>query len=372
MKRAPVLVAVAVIASCTRYDFEPVEPVAVSMVTYSEKVEAVGLKPNVMLLLDTSGSMNFGTPTRMDQVRAAMGTFLAQQGAVARFGLTTYPASGADVCAPATGAALDIVQSNDVPADLSAAAGQISAAINALQPAGGTPTGASLRALGQLASLRDPARRDFVLLLTDGLPNCNASNPNTCGNPAACRCTSAGGCVATTCSTGCLDDQGAIAAVQALNQGSPADAIQTIVIGFGADVTNPDGVATLDAMARAGGFQRTCAVDADCGAGDACAAGLCGRQFFQAADGAQLGALLAAIIQRIGKDPCLYPLAEAPSAANLVTVLVDGQPVGTASDTWFYDAATNQVQFQGSLCTRARQSSAAAPLDVEIRLLRSL
>ncbi|HEY0093821.1 MAG TPA: VWA domain-containing protein, partial [Archangium sp.] len=42
---------------CQTYDFEPVEPLAVAQTTETRRIEARGLKPNMMMLVDTSGSM---------------------------------------------------------------------------------------------------------------------------------------------------------------------------------------------------------------------------------------------------------------------------------------------------------------------------
>ena len=42
---------------CQTYDFEPVEPLAVAQTTESRSIKARAPKPNLMLLVDTSGSM---------------------------------------------------------------------------------------------------------------------------------------------------------------------------------------------------------------------------------------------------------------------------------------------------------------------------
>src|SRR5213076_2081393 len=78
---------------------------------------------------------------------------------------------------------------SDMDPDLKSWAAGINAQIHMQGVGGGTPTGLSLSFVGGLPELNDPKREDFVLLLTDGLPNCNPSNPNTCTTPAACNCT---------------------------------------------------------------------------------------------------------------------------------------------------------------------------------------
>jgi hypothetical protein len=190
-------------AGCQTYDFEPVEPLAVAQTTQTKTVIARQSKPDLMLLVDKSGSMLFpinpqdancpagcgptspcpGTcKTRISELRSAMNTFLTQNGTVARFGLSQYPTDG--LCGntqpnPAS-LVVGLSQSNDVDSELQAKANEVKTAINSLAPTGGTPTGASLRFVGNDPTLSNPDREDFVVLLTDGLPNCNAANPNNC------------------------------------------------------------------------------------------------------------------------------------------------------------------------------------------------
>src|SRR5947209_2728774 len=47
------------VAGCQTYDFQPVVPLAVSQTTEPHNVIAKQLKPNLMFLIDKSGSMNF-------------------------------------------------------------------------------------------------------------------------------------------------------------------------------------------------------------------------------------------------------------------------------------------------------------------------
>ena len=106
---------VAVIASCQTYDFEPVDPLAIAQTTKETVITARRSKPDVMLLVDISGSMTKpvnenlvvnGTracdlrtdagvvftcgeqdpcdttkcPTRWSELQGAMGPFLAESG----------------------------------------------------------------------------------------------------------------------------------------------------------------------------------------------------------------------------------------------------------------------------------------------------
>src|SRR5262249_9886858 len=144
-------------------------------------------------------SCNEGTcPTRMGQMKAVMQQFLQSNGRVARMGLTIFPHD--NVCAPSQD--LDqkvaITPASDSDTDLQTWATGINTEAQPTQPSGGTRTGQSLTFAGSQPELNDPQREDFILLLTDGLPNCNTSNPNTCTAPATCKCTLNGGNCGTT------------------------------------------------------------------------------------------------------------------------------------------------------------------------------
>jgi hypothetical protein len=392
------------VSACQTYDFEPVEPLALAQTTVGDVIKAKAAKPNMMVLLDTSGSMMLpvdtadpdcspsGTlcgqpnsfcdvtkcPTRWSAMRDAMSSFLTTSGSIARMGLTTYPASmgtTATQClaSSATKIPIPLVDDSDTAA-LQAAANQISQEIlnkpinNGQQgvPSGGTPTSESLRFVGGQADLQSPDRDDFVLLLTDGLPNCNASNPNI-ANPTAC-------CGQASCGSNpqvCLDKDASVAAVTELR--TQRD-IRTIVIGFGADTAVGAGPEILNAMAEAGGFARNCSKDANaCGAGDTCdsTTKLCGRRFYQAANQAELANALREIIDRVGTtDPCLLALdpAQLPSSSSLIVVYVNDETVAEGSDTW---QLTDQgVQFVGQTCTRILASTDANPIKLEARAVQ--
>jgi len=104
-----VLAAVAIVVGCQTYDFEPVQPIAIAQTTASYSTIGRSLKPNMALLVDKSGSMNFavnpsdpncdvGTglpsncgqtlappcpaacPTRWGDLKAAMTQFLSNNG----------------------------------------------------------------------------------------------------------------------------------------------------------------------------------------------------------------------------------------------------------------------------------------------------
>jgi hypothetical protein len=399
----------AIASACQTYDFEPVEPLALAQTTVGDVIRAKALKPNLMVLLDTSGSMTLPVnpadpdckdpagqppndlcgqpgnvncnpntcPTRWSELRSAMSTFLGNSGGIARMGLTTYPASTgttATQCFASTAVRIPIPQVDDTDtAALQSTASQISSEIlnkpinGQGGPAGGTPTSESLKFVGSLSELQATDRDDFVLLLTDGLPNCNSANPNA-GNPTACRCTQ------TSCGTsplGCLDKDASVAAVAALQA---QQQIRTIVIGFGAETASGAGPETLNAMAEAGGFARSCAGNPTaCGPGDTCepTTNLCGRRFYQAANQAELATALRDIINKIGdKDPCLLALdpSQKPSSPSLIVVYVNDEAVETGPNTW--ELNDQGVKFVGETCNRILSSTNANPIKLEVRAVQ--
>jgi hypothetical protein len=392
----------ALAAACQTYDFEPVAPLAISQTTQKRLVKAKAGKPNVMLVVDTSFSMTdpvdptdpdctvngqlcgstsqpctAACPTRLVEMKSAMNGFLTQNGSVARFGLARFPnavrTDPSTVCR--TGVMMvDIAAvADDDPTALQSWATDINTSIQSLEFAGGTPTAATLNMLATQPTLLDPDRKNIVLLLTDGLPNCNGNL-----NKDTCTCVTG----ATPCPTNlnCLDDQGAIGAVSALAQKE----IGTIVIGFGADTGASIGRPTLNNMAVTGGYQRECTTNADCGTGDTCAGGNCTNiKFYQAANGAQLAQVLLQLQKRLLEtDPCVVKFApeDAPQNGDYETYLVvyvNGQKQApNQPDTWTYsvDPVSGQptVTFVGSTCTDLQNSDATHPVDVQIQILQML
>jgi hypothetical protein len=383
---------------CQTYDFEPVEPLAVSQTTETRRIEARSRKPNLMLLVDTSGSMtdpvnpslpacNPGgvrcgdsrpcdttvCPTRWSELQAAMQDFLSSSGSIARMGLATYPSDSS--CGATTKIRISLPEADsDDDATLALNAEKVKNEIlsiknystSAPMPQGGTPTSKSLQFV---ASALETDRDDFVLLLTDGLPNCNEAFAPAYPN-AACFCT------LTDCTyakeIGCLDTNASVAAVQALG----ARQIKTIVIGFGADFnatteSGRRGAATLNGMAEAGEFPRTCRVNADCGAGDTCdtAKSLCGRRFYQASNRTELVTALREIGEKVlVKDPCLLTFEaseQVPTNKDLVVVYLNGERLSSGSDTW--DLSAEGINFTGSTCERIKASTSANPVNIEVR-----
>jgi hypothetical protein len=201
--------------------------------------------PNMLVVIDKSGSMDdtFGSTTKKwDAMKEALNAVLNASASQIAFGLELYPFPqdpsqpigldcGTRCCEHATTNAINVpIESGTtgVPKILSA--------LNATGPGGGTPTAAALQRAydyftsGAGAQLQGDR---FVLLATDGGPNCNAALNCT---PDTCTSVMDGNCPDTLCCAvndpvahqQCLDDQEVLKQITALkNAGIP-----TFVVGI--------------------------------------------------------------------------------------------------------------------------------------------
>ncbi len=392
--------------ACQVYDFEPVTPIAITQTTQTKNVVARNLKPNLMILVDKSGSMNTPLnpsspacggcsgascpatcPTRISELRTAMGQFLTTSSTVARMGLAFFPNEDAAFqpsgCAPTRDISVQLPAANSNDTDttpLTMTAGQVNMRIQSLGSTipvvGGTPTAPSLSFLGSYAGLLDDKdnRQDFVLLLTDGLPNCNAANPLACNSmpvPPANLCTLGANCVGPYCRAGYLDKDGVVTSVKQLRSRN----VNTIVVGFGADFASPEALDVLNSMAAEGGFGRKCPMgtNAECGSNNTCLPSkFCQKQFYAAANATELAQALADIQNLIGNgDPCLFDLSDKPTDDRFLAVIINGQTTVKGPNTWSL-LPSGGVQFAGQLCDRVKTSTTAEPLKVEFRIVSTL
>lgn len=295
---------------------EPVDPV-VDPAPACPGVQGIAYeqpRPNVMLLVDRSGSMSApGTcsegacPSKWNQL-LALGGYLEDVKAHATLGLTVFPDLEGDACGASAGTLVPLSDAADVDS-------QILAAVSRTAPGGRTPIAAALDALGRSGTLDDPDRENIIVLLTDGQPNCTCANEEV-----AC------------------EEASAVAAVSRL--ASRDVPIKVDVVGFGSSATAAS--QTLSAMATAAGTALPGPV-----------------AYFEAETVEQLIGYLYQIAA--GLAPCRFQLDELPEPENLVVHLDDAEvPVCTTTPCtagYVYDRPRGEVELQGDSCQAIRDGA---------------
>ena len=274
------------------------------------------LSPNVILVVDRSNSMADsadGTQTgvctgagqenlncKWDEVLTALSNsidgFVGEVASLGsgsdpvRVGLVTFSGSTTTTTAAAS-CVPGVLQVAPAPNTVTS----INNALAAIAPLGGTPTASSLGVAGQAFNgVVETGRANYVVLITDGAPNCDASFAATTANceDGTGYCTSPGACVSSSGTNesaapyGCLDEDATVAMVQNLAQAG----IETFVIGIGADFANASSptVDTLNQCALAGGLPR---MDSS--------GNVLSPAFYQASDIGSLQSALSDVLSRI-------------------------------------------------------------------------
>ena len=198
-------------------------------------------------------------------------------------------------------------------------------------PNGGTPTAVALRAAS--LGVSSTGSRRFLLLATDGAPNCN---PDTGVPQDECVCTSPPmACQAFRPGPySCLDDVAAIAALRDIfSRGIP-----TYVVGI-EDLSRPDFSDVLDHMAEAGGRPRMVAGE---------------REFYSVRSADQLHQALADITSTI--SACGFVTPSLPATDAQFSIHIDGTMIpqdATNGWTWV-DRPRGELELHGAACTSAR------------------
>lgn len=303
-------------------------------------IESQQRKVNVLVVLDRSGSMSatLEQGTRWTSLKAALTTSLGETKDAIHYGLDFFPSAGCDVKADP---ALDVAIA-DGPTSVPA----ISSALDAAGPVsqGGTPTAAALRrAVAYYDSEAGKALEGdrFVLLATDGGPNCNATHA-ACPASAcvvnmerACPIPNDGNCCAGD-TANCLDDSETLAQVEAL----AALGVHTFVVG----IPGTEAFATaLNAFAVAGKEPR---------------AGT--TKYYAVTSGAELTDTLRGITRSLVKS-CDLELQSPPPDPDAVNVEIDGVVVPQeGADGWDLDmtASPPVVRLKGATCAAVESSGA--------------
>lgn len=322
---------------------------------------ATPIETSILLVLDKSGSMDLepdpnSTVSLWESVKTALAASLEEAPEDIAFGLELYPMNdefiipvncGDICCSMPTGDRMDVKV-----APGKRARDAILKVIGENQPGGGTPTAAALkRALDYftVGEGKELGGQRFILLATDGGPNCNA---DTSCDIDSCTRNIDGGCpdeAVNCCASSpdaCLDKDGVLEQVEAL----AAAGIDTFIIGLDGTQAYAD---SLNAFAEAGGRPREGAPE----------------KFYKvdAASGTAAGltAVFREITTQLVKD-CDVALKDDVNVQKL-NVAVDceiipfaegpaGEGGATSSDksSWWVDTSTSprMVRLQGPICDK--------------------
>jgi hypothetical protein len=270
---------------------------------------AAPLPPDILILLDRSGSMewnadascmrNCGAESRWRQVTDALNQVIPMTDTSVNWGLKFF--GSGNNCA--------VTADPEVP--IAAANGQmITTRIAMTTPGTPTPTRLGVNAGAAYMATLTSTNPKYLLLATDGEPTCNPDTPMMMN---------------------ASDAAGAQQAVtDAFNMG-----FKTFVVGVGDTM----GAATLDQMAINGGMPQTGAA----------------TSFYQVTDTASLVAALQTILGRVGS--CQFEIGMAPNSMttnDLIDVFGDGMPISrdpTHTDGWDYsNAAKTAIEVFGPRC----------------------
>lgn len=298
----------------------------------------------VILVIDRSGSM--GDPTtdmrvKWDALREALQMALPRLGRDVAVGLTLFPG----LVEPPDSGALGPAQVCTVPTALALepAPRQVPLVLQRLMlttPGGPTPTAASLALVRTwYAEHPDLTGERYVILATDGGPNCNLM-----ADPATCRCTGPSRLCDPMMNSfariNCLDEMPALNEVRQLG----AMGVRTFVIGLNGTQDFAD---VLNRMADAGGRARPGAA-----------------HYYPAASAVELTRELGDIT--VALADCTLRLTMPPVDPDLVDVRLDGVSLyrdPRHMNGWDWgDESHHQIVFYGAMCDVVRTASGGSQL----------
>jgi hypothetical protein len=298
--------------------------------------------PNVYFVLDASGSMNApvadgSTVTRYQRVRKAAIQLVEDLGALIHVGVALFPHEADEVDPCAIGAQVMAV----APGDPEVGGGTTQAFKNKtnIEPFGGTPTAATLADLRPgLAALPG---RTFVLLVTDGGPNCNADA--ACGgdgcqyNIEGCTgdscCDPGGNCCAPGAPVGpegCLDSEATLAAVKAYADSE----LPLYVIGIPGSEVYEDLLAQMAITAGTAQFAKPF--------------------YYAVGDLDNLNAVLSQIAA--SAISCIFEVEDSPPVPDQTNVYLDGVVLpADLQDGWrWMDPDLTRIELLGEACDKLK------------------
>ncbi|MEM7606599.1 MAG: vWA domain-containing protein [Myxococcota bacterium] len=304
--------------------------------------------PQVVFAIDRSGSMDFTLeglppddprrgeePSRWELMSAALPGSLA--GRDVEVGAVFYPTIlDNDPNACGGNERLDLAPGEGSVDDLARLFAET-------DPVGGTPTGSALAVARDYLENVPPDRAPFVVLVTDGAPNCN---PDPVVPPPLCRCTSP---VTERCDPvlndaaplHCLDDTSALEEIAGLR----AIGVPVFVLGI---TQQGDLADVLDGLALAGGRPR--------------AEGA--RRFYDAQTEAELAEAFDAINDSITN--CVFSLSAPPPEPGALRVSINGEAVPVTAESGWRFANEDQtiITLFGAACIAAEQPDAEVSADL--------
>lgn len=274
--------------------------------------------PEVLLLLDRSESMGtaFGSSTRYQVVAALLSDIVTAYGAHVRFGYQELP--GRQGCGEGLAACCASPPMVGVLGDNQTA---VVSALSAATPlTGGTPLAAALRAARDYyGELDDDGGNRFVLLATDGAPNCTLVGALAAGR--------------TPDDPACADALAQVALLAAAGVG-------VIVLGVGPDLANDTtaGAACLESLAQAGGMTAS--------------PGSPG--YYAAREPEELAAAIVQILGAIDRPSCVLQLTQVSSDEVVdLGVFLDDQPIPQSpTNGWQSERNPWRVRITGEYCER--------------------
>jgi hypothetical protein len=293
------------------------------------------LPPDILIVQDKSGSMSDpaggnctgANCSRWSQVSAAIDSVVKATETNVNWGMTFFPID--DTCGLPPNPIVPVGAMNSSP---------IQAAFTSNQPNGKTPTASALdAAVKYMKTLTDPNPK-FLLLATDGLPNCGAGMGGAGGQQGGMGGAGGRGIPGGGPPGGSISADDSPAAEMAVTNAKTAG-FPTFVVGI---ATASDAMATntLNTMARNGGYPQTGAA----------------TEYYSVTDTASLETALNKIIGMT--LACTIPLTDKPD--NLANVAVSAQDASgkriqipqDATNGWSFDATMSNIVLNGSACAQ--------------------